>query len=924
MKIRILTSIILSLTFLKVSGQFFDESQSPLRVKWHYINHQGFKIIFPSPIEKDAQRMANTFSYIYPRLASDLQLHKTDYPVILQNQGTSANGFVQLAPKKSQFYTISPQNFDSQDWLNNLAVHELRHVAQYQKILGPSNFPLSDRLRFAYLGISTPLWFLEGDAVLTETKKTNAGRGRQPSWIMPFRTQLLSGKTPSYSKAYFGSERSVEVGYYQLGYLLNAQLHNTLGEAASNKLMTELAKPKIVPYPFSQSLKKLSGKSTRQFYLQTVKQLQVAWQAQADSTPHISYTAINRPHQYESNYLFPVQTEQGDLLALKQSKKRSPCLVRISPKGKEEVLINIGYQEEPWFSYANGKIVWDEFRADARYKQRSYNVVCSYNLLTGEKTQLSHKNRLFAPRLSADGSKIIAVNINWDNKAELQILDSQTGHTISSIKNPENFHLQAPAFDEQGDKITWISVCEEGKSLWLAQGAHKRQLISNTRQQIDKPIFRGDKIIFNAHYNGLDNIYQIDTATLEVKALSAAKFGAFNASISTDGQQMFFNNYDISGYNIASDYINEKAIGQNHFVNFVASQKSNENIFEQIPDSTFQSKPYRAFSHTINFHSIVPLTDEPGEKWGLQLQSDDLLNTTSIRLASSYLSSLGRWTHEAQLSYKALYPIIDLAYLNRPRAGYYRFGKQLHHAQWREDVFSLKLSVPLSINHFDRQWTWKADLSTYLVNRHFEASEKGKLIETVRFPMSYRLAFGQSSRKAERDIAPPWAQQFEFNYQSFPFDSNRSGELFSIQSYFYFPGLLANHSFLASFQYQHLSKNFAGSLAIDPVYGYYQIKALSPLINNLRLHYRFPLLFNDWELGSIAYIRNLKAGLFCHYENIGHDKMAKAPKSFGLELSSDMNLLRYTPIATLGTRLIFVNKIYQQKPIFELLFNYFF
>lgn len=153
------------------------------------------------------------------------------------------------------------QQFDSQDWLNNLAVHELRHVAQFNKITGSAGFPFPEEVYFGYIGVSTPLWFLEGDAVSTETSLTYSGRGRQPSWIMPFRTSILEGKKFNYSKAYFGSEKDVTPGYYQLGYLINSNLQKNYGNNIGNELLSDLNKRPLRLYPFSQSLKKLRAKT---------------------------------------------------------------------------------------------------------------------------------------------------------------------------------------------------------------------------------------------------------------------------------------------------------------------------------------------------------------------------------------------------------------------------------------------------------------------------------------------------------------------------------------------------------------------------------------------------------------------------------------------------------------------------------------
>src|SRR5690606_30245505 len=96
----------------------------------------------------------------------------------------------------------------------------------------------------------------------------------------------------------------------------------------------------------------------------------------------------------------------------------------------EHPVIKIGRQEEPHFNYAAGRVVWDEFRYDTRYQQRSFNVINSYDIRTKKYRQLTHRSRLFAPVLSPDGRTIIAVSVSYSNEISLVELDAETGKEI--------------------------------------------------------------------------------------------------------------------------------------------------------------------------------------------------------------------------------------------------------------------------------------------------------------------------------------------------------------------------------------------------------------------------------------------------------------------------------------------------------------
>ncbi|MEJ5995542.1 hypothetical protein WG904_14025 [Pedobacter sp. Du54] len=927
MKINILILFISTFTSFSGFGQIFDTEQNPLSVKFRQINVSGFKIIYPTELEKEAQRMGNTLPKIYPLVGRSLRQQNTVIPVLFQNRGTMANGFVQLAPKKSQFYATPPQQFDSQDWLNNLAVHELRHVAQFDKLTGTQAYPFPEEIYFAYLGISVPTWFIEGDAVSTETSLTNAGRGRQPSWIMPFRTSLLNDKIFSYSKAYFGSSKDQTPGYYQLGYLLTSQLRKEFGKGSVDSLLSDIHKRPIRFYPFSRTLKKITGKNTNQWYKHSVAQFKNEWLTQDKANKSEKYSPLNKEAKFSTSYFLPTAFKEGQILSLKYSKAFPPTFVLVDQNKNEKKLFSIAYQEQPWFSYANNLLVWDEIRFDPRYKQRSYSVICSYNFITKKKTQLTFKTRLFSPSLSADGKKLVVVNIDLSNRVNLVMLDIQNGSIIDTYPNKDNLMLQSPALNADGSKLTWLSVSESGKALWLKSGIDEpRKLINETQQQLGRPVFNDNQIIFNAHLNGIDNIYSIDPQSSKIIALSASKYGAFNAGLTEDGKNILFNDYNLTGYDIVETPITSKEIQPNGFVFFGQEAKDQEqtgNVFTNIPTEVLESKPYRPLAHLFNFHSLSPAIDDEDNP-GLLLKSNDLLSTFDLYTGVIYDSDLRKFEYKAGLTYKALYPIFSVAYRNSPQAFSYKLknATQITRAEWRENYINIKASLPLSVNRFNHNYSFAADIGTSYTERDLRAADAKVIASSIRFPLNYQIGFSHTLRAAERDIAPRFAQTFSVKYFHQPFDNRYKGKLFAFESGFYFPGLAKNHMLAIGFSYQNATGVLNANTEIATVYGYGQIKARSELQNSLLLNYKFPIAFPDIEIGPLAYIRNIRGGVFSHYENIIKQTNLAQPKTFGFELRSSMNLLRYQPLVDFGARMIFVNQTYHQSPILEVIFNY--
>jgi len=67
----------------------------------------------------------------------------------------------------------------------------------------------------------------------------------------------------------------------------------------------------------------------------------------------------------------------------------------------------------------------------------------------------------------------------------------------------------------------------------------------------------------------------------------------------------------------------------------------------------------------------------------------------------------------------------------------------------------------------------------------------------------------------------------------------------------------------------------------------------------------------------------VKAGFFADFENVGKGAPPFQPRTFGLELGADMNLMRFMlPNFDLAGKLIFSRENALKKPIFELGFLY--
>ena len=131
----IVTLFVMSfLSFQNLYTHYYSTGQDPSSTKWMQINTDNFQIIFPMDFGKESQKLANKLEIVYNYASVTLKYKPRKISVILHNQSVKSNASVTWAPKRMDFYTCPPQDSYPQDWLEQLAVHEFRHVVQIGKI----------------------------------------------------------------------------------------------------------------------------------------------------------------------------------------------------------------------------------------------------------------------------------------------------------------------------------------------------------------------------------------------------------------------------------------------------------------------------------------------------------------------------------------------------------------------------------------------------------------------------------------------------------------------------------------------------------------------------------------------------------------------------------------------------------------------
>src|SRR5690606_38099681 len=87
--------------------------------------------------------------------------------------------------------------------------------------------------------------------------------------------------------------------------------------------------------------------------------------------------------------------------------------------------------------------------------------------------------------------------------------DWDSGVKIQRIDMPDGWMLQTPSFHVSGEKVVAVVISPAGNSLIefnLGSGLY-HVLFDWQVQQLERPVYWKDDVLFKAHFGGLDNIY---------------------------------------------------------------------------------------------------------------------------------------------------------------------------------------------------------------------------------------------------------------------------------------------------------------------------------------------------------------------------------------------------------------------------------
>ena len=522
---KIILFVLALSTAVPASAQITASGTEPAKVQWQTFNSAHYQLIFPEGLDSLARIYAAALErYRIPNSVSSgfkaNEYYSKPMPAVLHSFTGYSNGSVSWAPRNMSLYT-NPESYspDPQNWIDQLAVHEGRHVAQMQFGASARKFELFNILSGelfagAMAGVYSGPAFLEGDAVAAETALTDAGRGRTADFLQYYRVCFADSLWRDYWKWVYGSQRWYTPDYYRAGYVLHAGMRNTFDKPDFTKYYYQriVRKPLFPIMNLQKSVKEVSGLKFKDAFRRIEEdfaadfaandslrlELYGEFQQGADITKATKYFRAYRGLAVLGDSLYAIRSGL-DLV---------PELVRIDGGRVRHLHYMASQTSRLTASEKTGSLYWTEHTDDIRWEKKSSSRLVRYDPRQGKLAALSGPDdRWYNPAASPVDSLVAVVSNRLDGRTELLLVSGRSGEIWQTIAAPDEIQLVEPAW--LGDKLYASAIGPNGFGIYAVDGW--RELLPQRIVKINRLFGHDGRLWFTSDRDGTSELYSLGT-----------------------------------------------------------------------------------------------------------------------------------------------------------------------------------------------------------------------------------------------------------------------------------------------------------------------------------------------------------------------------------------------------------------------------
>lgn len=871
-------------------AQYYNTGQSPASLRWKSVGNDSLKVVFPDGFGRQAHRMLFYMDTVRSSIAYGYPLPPLKTPVLMTTENFFSNGLAMLAPRRIEIGGIPAIDTYSEPWLKQLATHEYRHMVQY------GNINRSTVKVFGYLfGQQAPLlatgllpfWFIEGDAVMSETQMSSFGRGLQPSFTMHYRAlgdEILQGGNPD--KWFCGSYRDYVPSHYELGFQLVSYADRKYDEYIGAGITRYTSDYPIFIFTTQLALRKYYGTSTRNLFRETFSALNELWDSLPDTgnSPRI----VSPPVKIYTTYSYPLYVNDSTLLVLKEDYDRASRFVEIDLNtGEERTVCHTGIvSTRPVFR--NGTVAWTEYRQSAVWEQKVDSRLCTMRLGDGYyRQEISFGDGILYPVLT-DGGDTAFVRYHYDGHYSVELRSRERG-TLSSHFD-ESVSLHGLAWDDLTQCFYYIALSDDGMSIagldFSGTESRRFPVTAPAYVTVNNLSAADGMLYFDSVYSGKDEAHTIDLSTGRQYRISESRYGSFAPSPSPSGEFVALTTYERDGYKTALQEVEyweeiEWAPTPRNVVNAPLKRWDvpvvDDVVFteEELDASMkrYRAGRYSKAGHLFNLHSWAPLYYAPDQlmndatldaRFGATLISQNLLGTMESSLGYGYTLD-GYSTVRGHFGYYGWAPKIEVTALwsDRPHLAVKKAANM-----WSSDTgyytgnsfdLSVRAYLPLLLSSGYRIRSLVPTLQYNFENTEIIAGGKSERSSLVLASVQYN----EYVRKARLDLQPRWGYTLRMSTAGNPF-SRLFATAWSIYGRVYTPGLFLHHGLTLAAAYQRTTDK---SLMINVIdfqpRGFDRIATTEYIAASA--NYLFPVAYPDWGLSGVFFLKRISLNLSFEY-----------------------------------------------------------
>jgi hypothetical protein len=877
---------------------------NPSSIKWRQVNTDTTRIIFPAGLDSIASRITTVTHTLEKNYSNTIGDKIRKINIVLQKDATLSNAFVALGPYRSEYYLMSPQNaftLGAQNWVDNLAIHEFRHVEQYSNF----NVGLSKAMSVLFgengqalaNAAAIPDWFFEGDAVYNETLLSEQGRGRLPFFFNQYKSLYFDNRHYNYQQLRNGSLQHFIPGHYELGYLLVAYGREKYGDEFWKNVTHDAASFKPLFYPMQGAIKKYAGISYNEFVKNAFTFYEDQW-SNEEKNRQIQWLTTTKKNNVV-DYKYPYVGEDGSLIVLKESYKDVPGIYKITSSNTETKIATRDIAYDDYFSYNNGKIVYASYQADKRWGNRDFSVIKIVDVNNGKEKKISTHTKYFSPDIAHDGKAIAAVDMKSALQSDI-VLMNEDGDVEKRFSNNNSIIYSYPKFSSD-DKFLFICIRNNKGEMGIEKinidDGSVATILSLRNRIVGFPVVKGDTLLYSCSNNGRDEIWACISSENKNYKVAYYETGLYQATF-TNAETLVASAFTCSGYRLAKLKTEWKKVDNNDtlinlYVNKIQNEKANT-LLQSLPEKNYAITKYPKFSHPFNFHSWNPYLQYPD--YSFTIFGENVLNTLQSQLYYTYNSN----EKYHQVGYTGIYggwylqPFINVNQIwNRSIA------TDSGMAKWNETNVSASLRLPLNFSA-GKQYRFLTLRSSYNINEIQWKSNTKKLLNNLSY-VNFNISYSAQIQKAVAQIFPRWSQFIFLQYRGST--TATLAHQFLATGNFYLPGILKTHNLVldAAYQLRDTAKQYYFTNSFPVSRGYNNVDY--PRMWKLGANYHFPLLYPDWGFANIVYFQRIRADAFYDYTNVKSLRYnLNIPlRSFGAEIYFDTRWWNQQPI-TFGVR----------------------